>query len=70
MGSWGVIQEFFLHGVPVEPSDGANRRVTVARARPLVSSSRAKLSMSARRTENRAMDRARHQVVNWRRSRL
>jgi len=23
MGSWGVIQELFLHGVPVEPSDGA-----------------------------------------------
>src|SRR5947207_11714595 len=34
-----------------------NRRVTVARARPRASSSRAKLSMSARRTANKASDR-------------
>src|SRR5262249_50978840 len=46
-----------------------SRRVTVARARPLASRSRAKLSMSARRTENRLRERTRHQVVNWRRSR-
>src|SRR5579872_5176577 len=45
-----------------------SRRVTVARARPLVSSSLAKLSMSARRTANSIRERARHQVVNWRRS--
>src|ERR1700722_6330130 len=45
-----------------------SRRVTVARARPLASSSRAKDSMSARRTANRARGRARHHVVNWRRS--
>src|SRR5690242_9734951 len=45
-----------------------SRRVTVARARPLASSSRAKDSMSARPTANRARERARHQVVNWRRS--
>src|SRR5580704_11431344 len=45
-----------------------SRRVTVARARPLASSSRAEDSMSARRTANRARDRARHQLVNWRRS--
>src|ERR1700730_9650368 len=45
-----------------------SRRVTVARARPRTSSSRAKLSMSARRTANRGRERARHQVVNWRRS--
>src|SRR5580692_6952258 len=45
-----------------------SRRVTVARARPLASRSRAKLSMSARRTANRLRERARHQVVNWRRS--
>ena len=41
-----------------------SRRVTVARALPLASSSLAKPSMSARRTANRARDRARHQVVN------
>jgi hypothetical protein len=46
-----------------------SRRVTVARARPRASRSRAKPSMSARRTANRFRDRARHHVVNWRRSR-
>src|SRR5580698_10009439 len=45
-----------------------SRRVTVARARPRASSSRAKLSMSAWRTANKASDRVRHQLVNWRRS--
>src|SRR5512135_1038098 len=45
-----------------------SRRVTVARARPRVSRSRAKPSMSARRTANRFREQARHQVVNWRRS--
>src|SRR4029077_19222166 len=41
-------------------------RVTVARARPRASRSRAKPSISARRTANKARDRARHQLVNWR----
>src|ERR1700722_12531935 len=45
-------------------------RVTVARARPLASISRANVSMSARRTENSGSDRLRHQLVNWRRSRV
>src|SRR6266568_684624 len=45
-----------------------SRWVTVARARPLASSSRAKDSMSGRQTANRLRERARHQVVNWRRS--
>src|SRR5262249_59849416 len=45
-----------------------SRRVTVGRARPLASRSRAKLSISERRTANRFRERARHQVVNWRRS--
>src|SRR4249919_3977611 len=45
-----------------------SRRVTVARARPRASRSRAKLSMSARRTANRLRERVRHQVVPWRRS--
>src|SRR5262249_53936219 len=45
-----------------------SRRVTVARARPLASRSRAKDSMSARRTANKFRERARHQVVNWRKS--
>src|SRR6266567_7165502 len=44
-------------------------RVTVARARPIASSSLAKDSMSARRTANSASERARHQLANWRRSR-
>src|SRR5690242_15808336 len=43
-------------------------RVTVARARPITSRSLAKPSMSTRRTANKARDRARHHVVNWRRS--
>jgi hypothetical protein len=56
----------------------ARRRPAGHRARPgpgrwygtrsLVSSSRAKPSMSARRTANRATERVRRQVVNWRRS--
>src|SRR6516165_1610188 len=45
-----------------------SRRVMVARARPRASRSRAKLSMSARRTANRFREWARHQEVNWRRS--
>src|ERR1700750_216654 len=45
-----------------------SRRVTVARARPFASRSRAKPSISARRTANKDRDRARHHVVNWRRS--
>jgi hypothetical protein len=45
-----------------------SRRVTVARARPLASRSRAKPLMSARRTANRLRERAQHQDVNWRRS--
>src|SRR5262245_46080434 len=47
-----------------------SRRVTVARARPFASRSRAKPSMSARRTEKGASDRPRHQLVNWRRSKV
>src|SRR5215831_10286766 len=45
-----------------------SRRVTVARARPLTSSSLAKDSMSARRTANKFREWTRHQVVNWRMS--
>src|SRR5437867_4259232 len=45
-----------------------SRRVTVARARPLASSSRAKDSISARRTAYKARERGRHQAVNCRRS--
>src|ERR1700722_16481613 len=47
-----------------------SRRVTVARAWPRASSSRAKASMSARRTENSGSERARHQPANCRRSRV
>jgi hypothetical protein len=60
MGSRGVLEEFLFNGVAVEPRDGHSRRVTVARARPLASRSRAKPSMSARRTANIGRERARH----------
>jgi hypothetical protein len=63
----GMLKELFFDRVFVEPGDGS-RRVTVARARPLTSSSLAKLSMSARRTANSGRERVRHQVVNWRKS--
>jgi hypothetical protein len=66
----GVVEELFPDRVLVEPGDGAQPRVTVARARPSASSSRANVSMSARRTENRGRDRERHQPLNWRRSRV
>ena len=64
-----IIEQLFFDRVLVEPAMVHNRRVTVARARPRASSSRAKLSMSARRTPNSGRERVRHQVVNWRRSR-
>ena len=67
----GMIQEFFFDGVPVEPGDGAQPPGDGgAGARPLASRSRAKPSISARRTANRGRERARHQVVkrclSWR----
>jgi hypothetical protein len=43
------------------------RRVTVARAPAHRFQVRANPSMSARRTANRASERLRHQVANWRR---
>src|SRR6516165_8579102 len=45
-----------------------SRRVTVAPARPRASRSRAKPSMSRRRTANRFSERLRHELVNWRKS--
>ena len=51
------------------PPMADSRRVTAARARPLVPRSRAKPSMSARRTANRASERPRHQPANCRRPR-
>jgi hypothetical protein len=48
-----MIQEVFLHGVLVNPAMVHSRRVSVARARPFASRSRAKPSMSARRTVNK-----------------
>ena len=65
-----MVEKFLFDGVPVDPAVVDRRRVTVARAGPRASSSRAKVSMSARRTENSGRDRARHQPVNWRRSRV
>jgi hypothetical protein len=58
----GVVKEVFLDGVLVEPAMVYSRRVTVARARPLASRSRAKHSMSGRRAWNKRMLRC------WRRS--
>ena len=60
-------------GVPPRPRTCRTRRWCTAAgcggaARPLASRSRAKLSMPARRTANSARERARHQLVNWRRS--
>src|SRR5580693_10205504 len=66
MGCWRVLEEFLFNGVLEEPAMVDSRRVTVARARPRASISRAKHSMSPRRTANRTRERARHQVVNWR----
>src|SRR6516165_8049705 len=63
-----MLQEFFLDRVLMEPGDGAQPAGDGRRARPLPSRSRAKLSMSARRTANKPRQRARHQVVNWRKS--
>lgn len=66
----GMIEEFFLDGVPIEPRDGAQPPGDGGAARPRASNSRANVSMSARRTENSDSERRRHQAVNWRRSRV
>ena len=65
-----VLEELFLDGVLVEPGDGAQPPGDGGASPAPASSSRAKVSMSARRTENSVRDRARHQAVNWRRSRV
>jgi hypothetical protein len=63
-----VVEEFFLDGVLVEPGDGAQPPGHGGAGPTLGLELGAKLSMSARRTENSGRDRARHQPVNWRRS--
>ena len=68
MGSRGVLEEFFFDRVFVEPGDGAQPPGDGRAGPALASSSRAKLSMSARRMASRGRQRLRHQVVNWRRS--
>jgi hypothetical protein len=68
MGGGRAVQEFLFDGVPVNPAMVDSRRVTVALARPIASSSRAKpamSAMSARRTANGARDPVRHQLANW-----
>ena len=65
-----VVEELFLEGVLAEPGDRAQAPGDGGAGPPAVFGSRAKVSMSARRTENRGWDRARHQAVNWRRSRV
>jgi hypothetical protein len=65
----GVVEEFFLDGVLVEPGDGAQPPGDGGAGPALGLPGRGRrTSMSARRTANRARERARHQVVNWRRS--
>ena len=64
-----VGQPTLRHSVKLGVLAALEQRITVRyQTRPLNSSSLAKLSMSARRTANRGRERARHQVVNWRRS--
>jgi hypothetical protein len=56
---------------PVEGEKGLGRwRPTRSPAGAAGRGLRAKVSMSARRTENSGRDRVRHQAVNWRRSRV
>jgi hypothetical protein len=52
----GVLQEFFFDRVPVEPGDGAQPPRDGGAGPARASSSRAKRSMSARRTANRARE--------------
>jgi hypothetical protein len=68
MGGRGVIEQVFLDRALVQTRDGGQPRVTVARARPAASRSRANSSMSARRAASRARRRRRHHAANWRRS--
>ena len=65
-----VPEELFFDRVRVEPSDGALPPGDCGAGTAGASSSRAKVSMSARRTENSESDRALHQPLNWRRSRV
>jgi hypothetical protein len=62
----GVLEELFFDRVAVEPGDGAQPSGDGGAGAALASRSRAKPSMSARRTANKPRERARHQVVNWR----
>ena len=55
----GVVEELFLDGVLVDPAIVRSRRVTVARACALASSSRVNISMSARRAANKERERER-----------
>jgi hypothetical protein len=68
VGGRGVIQEFLFDRVLEEPGDGGEPAGDGRAGAALASSSLAKLSMSARRAANKARERTRHQVVNWRRS--
>jgi len=68
MGGRGAVREFSLDRVLVEPGDGAQPPGDGGACAARPSRSRAKVSMSARRTANGEMERVRHQAVNWRRS--
>ena len=68
VGGRTMLEKFFLHGVLIEPGNGAQPPGDGGAGSALCFQLPAKLSMSARRTANKASDRARHQVVNWRRS--
>jgi hypothetical protein len=65
-----VLKQVFFDDVPVEPAIVCRRRAMVVRVRPLVSMSRPKYSISARRAVNRCSPRSAHQDVYRRRSRV
>jgi hypothetical protein len=68
MGRWGVLEKLLFDGVLVEAGDGAQPPGDGGAGAAACFQVPAKPSMSARRTANRCRERARHQVVNWRRS--
>ena len=69
MGGRRMIQELFFDGVLVEPRDGGQPAGDGGASASPGFQLAGEASMSARRTANRASERVRHQLVNWRRSR-